>query len=273
MKRIGLLYHPWIPETKDLAEELCRQLDQACCAPWAVSAWDEEAIRKRAAGLDCLITFGGDGTILRAARATAGRSAPILGINFGRLGFLAELQPDEAVAHIPLLLEGRYRLEERAMLHCTAQRDGDVMGSYEALNDITVGRGALAKAVRLATYVDSELLTTYVADAVLVSTATGSTAYSLAAGGPILAPGLRNLLITPVAPHLTPARSLVLPAEAVVEVVINTDYDATLTIDGQIDMRLQDADSIITRISSHSVMFVRFGQENHFYGTLLERLR
>lgn len=273
MKRIGLLYHPWIPEARALAEELCHRLDQVHCVPWAVSAWDEDVIRERASDLDCLITFGGDGTILRAARATAGHNAPILGINFGRLGFLAELQPDEAAAHMPLLLEGRYRLEERAMLHCEARRDGNLIGSHEALNDVAVGRGALAKAMRLATYVDGELLTTYVADAVLVSTATGSTAYSLAAGGPILAPGLRNLLVTPVAPHLTPARSLVLPSGAVVEVVINTDYEATLTIDGQIDVRLQDADSVISRISRHSATFIRFDQENHFYGTLLERLR
>lgn len=273
MKHIGLLYHPRIPATKTLAEELCRQLSQASCVPWAVSAWDEDLIREHVPDLDCLIALGGDGTLLRAARATAGRSAPILGVNFGRLGFLAELQPDEAVAHLPLLLEGHYRLEERAMLHSEAHRDGELIGSYEALNDVAIGRGALAKAVRLATYVDDVLLTTYVADAVLVSTATGSTAYSLAAGGPILAPGLRNLLITPVAPHLTPARSLVLPPEAVVAVVIDTDYDATLTIDGQIDVRLADADSVITKISPHTATFIRFGQENHFYGTLLERLR
>ncbi len=210
---------------------------------------------------------------MRTARVGAAFHLPILGGNLGRLGFLTELQPSQVLHKLEALVDGQYWLEERMMLHADVERERHIVHSYEALNDVVVGRGRIARVVRVETYIDGQYLTTYVADGVIVATPTGSTAYSLAAGGPILDPTLFNLLLTPIAPHLTVATALVLPGTVHVHLGLSTEYEASLSIDGQVDLPLEDGDSVVIAASRNVCRFVRLGERNYFYKTLLERLR
>ncbi|MGQ9492572.1 MAG: NAD(+)/NADH kinase [Anaerolineae bacterium] len=273
MKRFGLLHHPKISESRTLAQDVEAILQAYGVSVWQASAWDEAEVLRQAHGTDLLITFGGDGTIVRTARILAAQNLPILGVNLGRLGFLAELQPSEIRSRLEALVNGQYWLEERMMLHADVKREQRIMHSYEALNDVVVSRGRIARVVRVETYVDGQYLTTYVADGVIVATPTGSTAYSLAAGGPILDPRLFNLLLIPIAPHLTVATALVLPAGLRVHLELSTEYEASLTIDGQMDLPLIDGDIVIVAASRNVCRFVRMGEQNYFYKALFERLR
>ena len=272
MKRIGLLHHPKIPESLDLAGEMADQLRAWGASPWMGSAWDEEVVGQHIADLDLVITLGGDGTILRAARMAARHSVPILGLNLGRLGFLAEMEPGDWREKLRRVLAGEYWLEERIMLRAELWRGGNALGDFEALNDVVIGRASFARVVRLATYIDGSYLTTYVADGLIVATPTGSTAYALSAGGPILPPELRNILIIPVAPYLSLDRAIVLSEGAKVEIRVSTDHRAILTVDGQIHAELEDADRVIIGASPHICRFVRLQDRAYFYRNLMKRL-
>ena len=166
---------------------------------WATSEWDDDALRSDMPGSDLLICLGGDGTVLRAARTVAPNPVPILGVNMGRLGFLAEVRPDELVERLPDVLAGRYRVEERAMLKASVPAWGI---TYDALNDVVVGRQTVSRPIYVDVRVDGSQLAIHRCDAMIVATATGSTAYSLSAGGPILHPESRDIVLTPVAPHI-----------------------------------------------------------------------
>jgi len=272
VKRIGLLHHPKIPESLDLAGEMADQLRAWGASPWMGSAWDEEVVGQHIADLDLVITLGGDGTILRAARMAARHSVPILGLNLGRLGFLAEMEPGDWREKLRRVLAGEYWLEERIMLRAKLWRGQNALGDFEALNDVVIGRASFARVVRLATYIDGSYLTTYVADGLIVATPTGSTAYALSAGGPILPPELRNILIIPVAPYLSLDRAIVLSEGAKVEIRVSTDHRAILTVDGQIHAELEDADRVIIGASPHTCRFVRLQDRAYFYRNLMKRL-
>ena len=272
MKRIGLLHHPKIPESLDLAGEMADQLRAWGASPWMGSAWDEEVVGQHIADLDLVITLGGDGTILRAARMAARHSVPILGLNLGRLGFLAEMEPGDWREKLRRVLAGEYWLEERIMLRAELWRGQNALGDFEALNDVVIGRASFARVVRLATYIDGSYLTTYVADGLIVATPTGSTAYALSAGGPILPPELRNILIIPVAPYLSLDRAIVLSEGAKVEIRVSTDHRAILTVDGQIHMELEDGDRVAVGASPHTCRFVRLQDRAYFYRNLMKRL-
>lgn len=274
MKKVGLLHHPKLPESLALAQEMARHLEERGVSPWLCSAWDENEIACRVGDFDLLITLGGDGTILRAARVAAEHSVPILGLNLGRVGFLAEMERGDWPEKLSLVLEGKYWLEERMMLQAEWWREGNVTSwAGEVLNEFVVGRGTLARIVRLATYIDGEYLTTYAADGLIVATATGSTAYALAVGGPILPPELNNILLIPIAPHLCLDRAVVLSQGARVEVQVSTDHRAILTVDGQFDVELKDADRVVITASPHACRFIRTQDKVYFYRTLVERLR
>ena len=274
MNRVGLLHHPKLPESLVLAQEMAHYLEERGVVPWLCSAWDEDEIACYVDALDFLITLGGDGTILRAARVAAEHSVPILGLNLGRVGFLAEVEREDWPEKLALILKGKYWLEERMMLQAELQRKTDAAPwSGEALNEFVVGRGTLARVVRLATYIDGEYLTTYAADGLIVATATGSTAYALAVGGPILPPELKNILLIPIAPHLCLDRAVVLSQGERVEVQVSTDHRAILTIDGQFEVELRDADRVVITASPHVCRFIRIQDKVYFYRTLVERLR
>jgi NAD+ kinase len=274
VNRVGLLHHPKLPESLVLAQEMARYLEKRGVASWLCSAWDEDEVALHVNEFDLLITLGGDGTILRAARIAAEHSIPILGLNLGRVGFLAEMERENWSDKLSLILEGKYWLEERMMLQAELRRQGNAAPwTGEALNEFVVGRGTLARVVRLTTYIDGEYLTTYAADGLIVATATGSTAYALAVGGPILPPELNNILLIPIAPHLCLDRAVVLSQGVRVEVQVSTDHRAILTVDGQFDVELKDADRVVITASPHACCFIRTQDKAYFYRTLLERLR
>jgi len=273
VERVALLHHPKLPESLPLAQKMQREAEALGVSAWLCSAWDEGDIQERLDGTDLVVTLGGDGTILRTARLVAPRGIPILGVNLGRIGFLAELGPEEWPKHWADILAGRYRLESRLMLRTTHVRNGEVRGTFEALNDVVVSRAALARVVRLPTFIDGDYLTTYVSDGVIVSTATGSTAYALAVGGPILPPDLHNILLIPIAPHLSFNRAIVLAEGAKVRFQVQTDHRAVLTVDGQFHVEVDDEDEVVVEASPHLCQFVRLGPPSYFYRTLMERLR
>jgi NAD+ kinase len=272
MERIGLLHHPMLPATQPLAETMARQAEELGLSVWVGSTWDTDSVSQEIACLDMLVTLGGDGSILRSARMSCEQRVPVLGVNMGRLGFLSELEPEEWQAALPRLLAGEGWIEERMMLYAEYHRGEDCLG-YEALNDVVVSRGSLARIVRLETHIEGSYLTTYAADGLIVATATGSTAYAFAAGGPILPPELKNILMIPIAAHLSMERAIVLPQGTVVKILVRTDHQAILTVDGQFEYELQDGDWVTVQASPHVGRFVRLQPKTYFYRTLMERLR
>jgi NAD+ kinase len=273
MKRIGLLHHPKLPLTQPMAEAMARKVEEVGCTAWIGSTWDEEAVSREVSDLDLLVTLGGDGSILRAARMGCEHCVPVLGVNMGRLGFLAELEPGQWSAALARFLADDYWIEQRMMLHTQYYRSEECLGQSEALNDVAVSRGSLARIVRLETHIDGSHLCTYAADGLIVSTPTGSTAYALAVGGPILPPELKNILLLPIAPHLSMDRAIVLSQGAVVKVLVRTDHQAILTVDGQFHYELEDGDWVVVQASRSVGRFVRFQDRTYFYATLMERLR
>ncbi len=270
-KSFVVFYHPKVAESQSLAEEIAAFLRGHGLRAES-SSIDDEAKRAQAGEADMLIALGGDGTMLRVGRTGAFKGQPVLGINFGRLGFLVEVQPDEWQSALERVIKGQYRIEERMMLHASHCQDGAVMRSYEALNEVVVGRGVVFRPIRLQTFVDNEPLTTYVADGLIAATPTGSTAYALAAGGPVLPPEARNILLVPISPHISFDRSVVLPPETMIEVIVRTDHEAVFSIDGQTSRPLQDRDSLRIRISQNVARFVRLMPPTHFYQTLADRM-
>ncbi len=271
MKKIGILYHPMNDAARSMAEEVKAFLAARGISAWLCSAWEAEEAKLKVDGTDLILSIGGDGTILRAAQIAAGAKAPlpITGINMGKLGFMTELSAAEAEAKLPALLEGKGWLDERAMLEATID-DG---ATYYALNDVVVARGAVARVVYIEASIDGQKLTTYKADGVVVATATGSTGYSLSAGGPILHPRAKEFLLSPILPHLSLGYSLVLPETAVVELRVATVHEATLSIDGHINPPLADGAVITVRHSSTRARFLRIHPKNTFYRSLEQKLK
>lgn len=218
--------------------------------------------------IDLLIALGGDGTMLRAGQLCGPNNIPILGINLGNFGFLTEVELLQCEQIIPRLLKTDFWIEHRMMLQAEQWRNGNLLGSWEVLNEIVVTRGHFIRPVHLTTRVDDHYLTTYVADGMIASTATGSTAYALAAGGPILPPEMRNILIVAVAPHLSVDRAVVLPEGATVSITVHTNHQAVLSPDGQPPIELADGDRIDAYASKHSVKFIRFQDPGYFYRNL-----
>jgi NAD+ kinase len=221
--------------------------------------------------------LGGDGTLLRAARLGAPHGVPMLGVKMGRLGFLAEVFPEHWQAPLLRMLQGDYWIEERLMVHTSLTRDGDgdmcTVCQYDALNDVVLSRGALARVVRISVELDGGYLTTYTCDGLIVSTATGSTGYALAVQGPILPPELRNMLVIPIAPHLSMDRAVVLAEGTEIRLRVYSDHQTMLTVDGQFVVEVQEGDEIVVTSSPHLARFIRLRDRSYFYQTLMEKLR
>nr|MBN1228146.1 NAD(+)/NADH kinase [Anaerolineae bacterium] len=269
---IAVLYHPKIRATQLVADEICSWLNRHEITTYLEHTWEESQVPEILAQSDLAIVLGGDGSMLRTARMAAPFRVPILGINMGRLGFLSEILPTDWPDKLPLVLAGSFWLEERMMLKAKAWRGDNLQHEYLALNDVVISRGTLARMVQLHTEVDGDKLTTYVADGLIVSTPTGSTAYALAVGGPILPPDLRNILVIPIAPHLTLDRAIVLSEGAIVTVHVNTDHQAILTVDGQFAFEMEDGDHVDVHTSEYTSRFIRLRGNTYFYHHLLDRL-
>ena len=274
MERIGILYHPMNKAAYPLAQEMGDFLSARGVSVWLCSAWEGEQAKCQLDGTDLILTVGGDGTILRAAQVAAARSIPITGINLGRLGFMTELSVAEAKDRLPELLAGGGWLDERAMLDAELRaQDKEPPSVFCVLNDVVVARGEIARMIRVEAQIDGEPLTTYKADGVIVATATGSTGYSLSAGGPILHPQAGEFLLLPILPHLSSAYTLVLPAAVMVRLGISAAHQATLSLDGHINLPLSARATLMVRRSAHKTRFLRIHPETSFYGSLERRLK
>jgi len=224
--------------------------------------------------LDLLVTLGGDGTLLRGARLVAGCAVPVLGINLGHLGFLTSAAPEDAEAAVAAFFAGRTVMEDRMALAVRAvTAAGGVCGEFLALNDAVLHKGGVARMIRLLVSARDEEVGSYSADGIILATPTGSTAYSLSAGGPIVSPGLDCIIATPISPHTLAVRPLVLPAHETITVeVLSPSEELLLTIDGQEDRRLEPGDRITVRRADNPVRLVRFPGQT-FFSTLRQKLR
>ncbi len=275
-RRIGILHHPMKPESLVLADRMSDFLSERGRQVWKGSAWDEPEALGRVESLDLLITLGGDGTMLRAARLGSRHNVPILGVKLGRVSFLGEIEPENWRDPLTKMLNGQYWLEERMLLDVavtSSAGDKPSNHSYLALNDVVVSRGNLARLISVDTWVDQGFLTTYRADGVIVATPTGCTGYAMAAGGPILPPELKNILLIPICAHLSLDRTVVLSQGAEVSMVVHADHPPILTVDGQFEIALADGDRVEVHASQHVSNFVHMRDRNYFYRTLMERLR
>ena len=269
-KKVGVLFQPKIEAARDLAGRLESVLCDLGNSVWVCSAWEADKASELSEGTDILISLGGDGTVLRAARIACTRDIPVLGVNLGRVGFMTELRADEALSRVPDFVRGEGDVEERTVLEAEVLRNGP--SALHALNDVVVARGERCRLISVKASVDGEPVATHRCDAVIVATATGSTGYSLAVGGPVLHPLSRDILLQPVAAHLSPGIPLVLPPDSVVELEIGTKHHATLSVDGQIEVPLNDGEVVRVRRSPRVVKMLRAKHSSSFYGTLTKKL-
>lgn len=219
------------------------------------------------------LVLGGDGTMLAAARAVAQAGIPIMGVNVGALGFLTEVPLEELYPTLEALVENRCQVEARSMIHCHLMRGGERIAHYDAMNDAVVGKGAIARVNEFEVQVDGESVATYKADGMIVSTPTGSTAYSLAAGGPILAPDVDAFIITPISPHALTHRPLVVRDSSEVRVLVRSvGEEAFLTLDGQVGVAVLDGDEVTCKKSARQVRLLRLKRRN-FFDVLRAKLR
>jgi NAD+ kinase len=260
--------YPKMPEALLEAEGMSAYLQAKGLPTPCGSIYDEELRQGVQSGkFDLFIIAGGDGSVLRACHLGAPSGVPILGVNLGRIGFLIQIERNDWQKYFDKLLNGEAWIENRMMLRAEHMRAGKSLGSWNALNEVVVGRGQALRPVHLTASVDGRKLTSYVADGLIASTATGSTAYALAAGGPILPPELRNILLVPIAPHLSVDRAVVLSEGSSVDIEIKSE-NTVLSVDGQPAITLLEEDHVIVRAADVTARFVRFGDPGYFYRTI-----
>jgi len=271
MRRFGLAFNPTKPSAIELAERAADWCRANGAEAWAAESGDTETLVNRLADTECLIVLGGDGTFLRAARALARVDVPVLGVNSGHVGFLSKIDPAALESTLGELLRDEYKIESRMMLEATlirAARDGadgpeglsaaaaDAGGHFAALNDAAIVRGAEARVLRMEVLIDDSHLATYIADGVVIATPTGSTAYSFSAGGPILDPTARNLVVTPVAAYLASVRAIVVGPAHTVRVRIVDGPSAIVSIDGRDDYPVEPGDAVEIRALDRALRFI-----------------
>jgi NAD+ kinase len=269
VKKVGIFVHPRWASAARLASEVTDALAADVAETWQVSTFEDTNVAQLMPGTDLLICLGGDGTLLRAARSVIPHQVPVLGVNMGRLGFLAELRATELLDRLPDVLGGKCRLEERAMIQAVVPSWG---ATYHALNDVVAGRASVGRPVYVDVGIDGTRLAVHRCDALIAATATGSTAYSLSAGGPILDPESRDIVLTPVSSHLATARPLVLRPDTELHLTVAGETDAMLSVDGQVDRNMTTGQSVVITVSPHVARFVRFSTPEEQYRRLAERL-
>lgn len=276
ISRIGILAHPSRPDTHPVATDIASALNKRGIQTWVYTVWDEAAVRHDVAQADIVMAIGGDGAMLRAGRVCAEHQVPVLGINMGWLGFLTEIkQPEDWRLGIERVLSGDYWIENRMMLRAALmQNQHKTLDCYNALNDVVISGSVFGRMIQINAYIDKHWTTTYNADALILSTPTGSTAYALATGGPILPPELRNILMVPMAPHLSMDRPIVLAKGAVVDIepIPENRHSIVLTVDGKVVAELGANQHIRIKSAQPASQFVRLGERNYFYRSLLDRL-
>ena len=224
------------------------------------------------APVDLLLVLGGDGTLLSMARLVGDLGVPILGVNLGGLGFLTALTADELFPALEAYLDGGLVIEERMMLGAAVSRQGERLAEYVALNDVVITKSAMSRIIRLEVAVDNQFATGYRADGLIISTPTGSTAYSLSAGGPIVFPTMDAVVLTPICSHTLTNRPIVLPASQRIDVTLLTDQDVMLTLDGQVGFALKQLDTVEVHRAAARIRLARFPQK-HFFSVLRTKLK
>ncbi len=279
-RRIGIISKPRRPDIREIAPALMQWLTERdftykydLQTAEAMGVRDGYSREELAAMVDLLVVLGGDGTLLAAARAVGPRNIPLLAVNLGGLGFLTTTGLHELYPVLDCVLQGKYTIQCRTMLRGEILRGGETVASYDALNDVVVNKAEMARVIDLDAYVDEDFVCSYRADGLIVSTPTGSTAYSLSAGGPVIFPSVAAWCVTPICPHTLTNRPLVLPDDARVEVVIKgVDDSSYLTIDGQVGMALRSHDRVRCCKSQNRVHLIQ-PQRLEFFEVLRNKMK
>jgi NAD+ kinase len=286
MKRIGIIAKRNSPEAIALVKNMAGWL-----RPKGIEVYVEKEVAKALSGqmpgpalktvdgeeipehVEMIIVAGGDGTLLSVARQVVGRNIPILGVNLGGLGFLTEIPIEEVYPALDKVLEGDYRADQREVLHVSVIRKGKTLADYMVLNDAVINKGALARIIDLETTINGEHLTTFKSDGLILSTPTGSTAYNLSAGGPIVYPTLDCIIITPICSHTLTNRPIVIPDQVIVRVILKTrQQEVILTLDGQQGFPLEFDDEVEVKKSDEHILLIK-SPHRHFFGLLREKLK
>jgi len=270
LNHFAIAYNPQIPEAEPLSVKIGAFMQQAGAFVEEVGAIYDKVLRQRIKKkeFEALIVLGGDGTMLRASHLCASARLPLLGVNLGSFGFLMELQRDDWEDYLDKLMSGEYRIEKRMLLQAEHFRQNTSRGSWLVVNDVVVCRGQHVRPIRLDAEVDGYHMASYVADGLIASTPTGSTAYALASGGAILPPDLRNIIVVPVAPHLSPNQSIILNEGAEVTIIVSTTHQAVFSVDGHIPVIMEDKDFVRITASELNSRYIRFHDLGYFYRTL-----
>jgi NAD+ kinase len=272
LNRVVIFHHPQNEGAAVFARQMGKEFERRSIEAFVADAFEDappDLIGK--AGL--VVCIGGDGTVLRAARMTVPHAVPILGVNMGRLGFLTDLSPRDFFNRFERIVAEDWRIEERLMVR------GDITDGpaeqhppFHALNDIVVSRQAPGRPIYVDLRIDGARVAVYRCDGIIVATPTGSTGYSLSAGGPILTPTEHHLVVTPVSAHLALGRSIVLQPESVVELSVTSDHGAIVSVDGQEDVSIASGAIVRVGVSEHITRFVRFREPSSFFSDLAEKL-
>ena len=268
-KNIAVMANPNIHGALDVAQEVGSVIREAGVSAEVGSLYDtalREAVQPHS--FDLLIALGGDGTMLRAGHLCAPVDIPLLGINVGHFGFLVELKRDDWRDILPRLLAGDFRYEERMMLLASCIRHEKESAQFDVINDVVVARGQYVRPIEVEAILNDAHIASYIADGLIAATPTGSTAYALAAGGPILPPEMRNILLMPVAPHLSIDRAVVLSEGSLLCIRVQTQHEAVVSIDGQTPVQLSSGDCVQVTAHEKSLYMVRFQDPYYFYRNL-----
>lgn len=267
--QVAIVVRPNSTETLKEGESIALWLKKRGVTSTLTTTDNRKLQKAVAAGkYDLLIALGGDGTMLRAGHLAAPQGLPVLGINLGKFGFLMQLSRNDWQETLPRLLAGEYKIENRMMLKADLWQGDTLLSSHQVINEVVVARGQIVRPIRIQAAVDGYLLAGYVADGLIASTPTGSTAYALAVGGPIMPPELRNILIMPVAPHMSMDRAVILPEGASVEITVTSDHEAVMSVDGHEPILITQANRVVVTASDFVVKFVVFQDPGYFYRNL-----
>ncbi|HJT19557.1 MAG TPA: NAD(+)/NADH kinase [Nitrospira sp.] len=279
-KSIGILTKPKFPEVKSTLQAVvtwlrARTIVVLLDTTSATLLGERGGIQKTelAGKADVLLVLGGDGTMLNAARLAGERAIPILGVNMGGLGFLTEVRLEHLYPSLDRVFANEYVMDERLMLNAHVHRHGETVTQGAVLNDVVISKGTLARMIELRIAIQEQFVTNLRGDGLIVSTPTGSTAYSLSAGGPIINPAVQSLMLTPICPHTLTHRPLIVPGNVEIDVTLTSkDEGAMATLDGQVGISLTQGDSVVLNTSEHRTRLIRFPETN-YYDVLREKLK
>lgn len=286
IKRIGLVLKPHHPEALKTVCDLTEWLSQRGIELVGGPEIERERIEhatgcsvrevpndKLAQEVDLVLVLGGDGTMIATARMVGDSEVPVLGVNFGGLGYLAEFRFEELYAALDTILAGNYRLDKRVMLSVELRRDKQTATRNRVLNDVVINKSALARIIEIEAYFNKQFVNSFRADGLIVSTPTGSTAYNLSAGGPVIFPSMNAVVITPICPFTLSNRPIVVPDDAEIELRLKTENeDVSLTLDGQVGFTLQVEDQVVIRKSDTTFNLIQPANRNYF-DVLRDKLR